>query len=65
MGSGSIVSQLAPHGVIDEYQIIVNPVVLGSGRTMFENLRKKLDMKLTKTRAFRNGKVLLCYAPAA
>jgi dihydrofolate reductase len=36
MGSGSIVSQLAQEGLIDEYQIVVVPVVLGKGRTMFD-----------------------------
>ena len=47
--------------MIDEYQIVVNPVVLGKGRTMFEGLKKKLALKLAKTRAFGNGNVLLCY----
>jgi dihydrofolate reductase len=61
MGSGSIVSQLTQEGLIDEYQIVVNPVVLGKGRTMFEGVKEKLNLKLTKTRAFGNGKVFLCY----
>jgi dihydrofolate reductase len=63
LGSGSIVSQLAQAGLIDEYQIVVNPVVLGKGRTMFEGVRGQLNLKLTKTRAFGNGNVLLCYEP--
>ena len=63
LGSGSIVSQLAPHGLIDEYQIVVIPVVLGKGRTLFEGVQDKVPLKLTKTRAFRNGNVLLCYEP--
>jgi dihydrofolate reductase len=63
MGSGTIISQLAPEGVIDEYQIVVGPIALGSGRTLFEGLREKLPLKLTKTRAFGNGNVLLCYEP--
>jgi dihydrofolate reductase len=65
LGSGSIVSQLAQHGLIDEYQFMVNPVVLGKGRTMFDGIQEKLTLKLTKTRAFGNGNVLLCYEPAA
>jgi len=63
LGSGSIVSQLSEHGLIDEYQIVVNPIVLGKGRTMFDGLRKRLPMKRTKTRTFENGNVLLCYEP--
>jgi dihydrofolate reductase len=65
LGSGSIVSQLAQEGLIDEYQMVVNPVVLGKGRTMFEEVQEKLALKLTKTRAFSNGNVLLCYEPKA
>lgn len=63
MGSGSIVAQLAQEGLIDEFQIVVVPVVLGKGRTMFEGVSTMLTMKPTRTRSFRNGKVLLCYQP--
>jgi dihydrofolate reductase len=62
-GSGSIVSQLAAAGLIDEYQLVVNPVVLGRGRTMFDGVRERLNLKLARTRAFNNGKVVLCYEP--
>jgi dihydrofolate reductase len=65
LGSGSIVSQLAPEGLIDEYQFVVNPVVLGKGRTMFEGVTEKINLKLTKSRTFNNGKVFLCYQPSA
>ena len=65
LGSGTIVSQLAREGLIDEYEVVVNPVVLGKGRTMFEGVEEKLNLKLTKTRAFDNGNVFLCYEPAA
>ena len=61
LGSGSIVSQLAQVGLIDEYHFVVNPVVLGEGKTMFDGVKEKLRLKLTKTRAFGNGNVLLCY----
>ena len=64
LGSGSIVSQLAQEGLIDEYQIVVNPLVLGKGRTMFEGIKDTLPLKLTKSRTFGNGNVLLCYNPA-
>jgi len=64
LGSGSIVAQLARHTLIDEYQILVAPIVLGSGRTMFEGANAPLHFALTKTRAFKNGKVLLCYRPS-
>jgi dihydrofolate reductase len=65
LGSGSIVSQLAQEGLIDEYQVAVNPIVLGKGRTMFDGVKDKLTLKLTKTRPFANGSVVLCYEPMA
>lgn len=61
LGSGSIVTQLAPEGLIDEYQLVVHPIVMGSGRPLFGDLQKRLDLKLSKTRTFRSGKVYLCY----
>jgi dihydrofolate reductase len=45
--------------------MVVNPVVLGKGRTMFDGIKEKLTLKLTKTRTFGNGNVLLCYEPMA
>jgi dihydrofolate reductase len=63
LGSGSIVSQLAQEGLVDEFQIVVNPIVLGKGRTLFEGVSKKLSLKRTKSRAFDNGNVYSCYAP--
>ena len=65
LGSGTIVAQLAQAGLIDEYQLVVNPVVLGAGRTMFDGIQEKQSLQLTKTRAFGNGNVLLCYKPVA
>ena len=64
LGSGSICAQLAKHGLIDEFQIVVNPVALGKGKTMFEGIAEPLPLKLIKTRVFGNGNVLLCYQPA-
>jgi len=63
LGSGSVVSQLAQAGLIDEYQFVVNPVALGQGKTLFAGIREKLTLKLTKTRPFSNGNVLLSYEP--
>ena len=64
LGSGSIVSQLAQEGLIDEYQVLLNPVVIGKGKTMFDGMREKLTLKLVKTRIFKNGNILLSYEPA-
>lgn len=63
LGSGSIVTQFAEQGLIDEYQIMVDPVVLGEGTSIFHGITHKLDLKLTTTRTFGSGVVLLCYQP--
>jgi dihydrofolate reductase len=65
LGSGSIVAQLTQAGLIDEYRILLNPVVLGKGRTMFEGIKDRIKLKLTESRTFGNGNVLLCYVPMA
>src|ERR1041385_3274587 len=61
LGSGSIVCQFAEHGLIDEYQFMVDPVVIGNGTPIFSNIKNKLDLKLTSTKIFKSGVVLLCY----
>jgi dihydrofolate reductase len=65
LGSGTIVSQLTQAGLIDGFQIVVTPIVLGKGRTLFEGVRGKVPLKLTRSRAFGNGNVVLDYEPAA
>jgi dihydrofolate reductase len=63
LGSGNVVSQLALADVIDEYQIVLNPIVLGGGRTMFDGIKERLNLKLTQSRIFRNGRISLSYKP--
>lgn len=62
-GSGTIVQQFTNLGLIDEYRLLLNPIVLGKGKPMFANLNEKLSFKLTNTRPFKNGNVLLTYVP--
>jgi dihydrofolate reductase len=64
MGSASIVSQLAEAGLVDEFQVVVNPVVLGGGKSMFAGIKGRLPLATVRTRAFNNGNVLLCYTRA-
>ena len=64
MGSGTIVSQLSEHRLIDEYQIVVHPIVLGKGKTLFEGVSEKLQLKQTGSRTFGNGNVVITYVPA-
>lgn len=64
-GSGGLVSTLAPHGLIDEYRMIVNPVILGRGQPMFRGLTDRIKLQLTGSRQFTSGTVMLYYHPAA
>ena len=61
LGSGSIVSQLTQARLIDGYQLVVSPIVLGKGRTLFETVQDRVNLKLTQSRAFKNGNVVLWY----
>ena len=63
-GSASIVQQLTNLGVIDEYHLLVHPVVLGSGRPLFEHIQQRVTMKLVKTEPFTSGVVLHIYQRA-
>ncbi|MEO8031280.1 MAG: dihydrofolate reductase family protein [Gemmatimonadota bacterium] len=62
LGSGTIVAQLAQEQLIDEIQVVVVPLVLGTGRSLFAGSRR-LPLTLTSSRAFGNGNVVLSYAP--
>ncbi|MFL5609651.1 MAG: hypothetical protein ACJ78G_02950 [Gemmatimonadaceae bacterium] len=46
---------------MDQYQVVVNNVVLGKGRTMFEGVKNRMDLKLANARSFKNGNVVLTY----
>jgi dihydrofolate reductase len=61
-GSANLLSTLIQMGLVDEHRIMVNPVVLGSGTPLFQGIRNPLNLELLKTRTFRSGNVLLCYA---
>ena len=64
LGSGSILPQFADVGLIDAYQFMVDPVAIGRGTSILNGLKNKLDLKLTETKTFESGVVLLCYQPA-
>jgi dihydrofolate reductase len=62
-GSGSIVSTFMQLGLIDEYRIIVNPVVLGNGKPLFNGINDKQNLKLLKTKVLRSAVVILYDQP--
>jgi dihydrofolate reductase len=64
-GSGSIVSQLTEHGLVDEYRFVVSPVLLGDGQTLLKGLPASTRLELLEAKSYPSGTVMLCYAPAA
>jgi dihydrofolate reductase len=60
-GSGSIVSQLTEHGLIDEYQFVLCPVFLGSGRPLLTGVSKNSKLELVEAKPYLSGDVLLRY----
>jgi dihydrofolate reductase len=63
MGSSDLAVSLAERGLIDEFRIMVNPILLGEGKPVFKGLNGDLRLKLLQARTFRSGNVLLTYAP--
>lgn len=64
LGSGSIVSQLADARLVDEFQLVIHPLVLGKGRTLFETVGGRRDLRFVRSRSFTNGNLVVWYEPA-
>jgi dihydrofolate reductase len=62
LGSGTVVREFANLGLIDEYAIVVVPILLGAGKPLFEGVRET-PIELVESRSFRNGLVVLRYRP--
>jgi dihydrofolate reductase len=62
-GSASIVQALMSLGLIDEYHLLVHPVVLGGGKPLFANIKDRVNLKLLTTKTDPSGVVLLYYQP--
>jgi dihydrofolate reductase len=65
LGSPGIVSTFMNLGLIDEYQLLVQPIVLGKGKPLFKDLKDRHNLKLLKTKKFNSGVVGLFYQPIA
>jgi dihydrofolate reductase len=60
-GSGRVVQALTRLGAIDEYRLVVNPVVLGTGSRLFDGLEEKRNLRLTESASWPSGCVALTY----
>jgi dihydrofolate reductase len=64
LGSGSILTRFAEEGLIDEFQFMVDPVVIAGGTPVFNGVQYQLDLQCIRVKQFKTGAVLLCYRPA-
>ena len=60
-GGASLAQILVREGLIDEYRLLVNPVVLGKGSRLFQDIPERIPLKLVASKAFRGGVVRLHY----
>lgn len=63
LGSGSLLTQFAEVGLMDEYQIMIDPVAIGKGTTLFSGIKKTLSLQLSHSRVHDSGVILLFYRP--
>jgi len=61
VGTSDLAVSFIKEGLIDEFRFMINPVVVGGGRRIFEGLNRKLDLELMESRNFASGNVLLYY----
>jgi dihydrofolate reductase len=62
-GSASLIQTLTNHGLIDEYQVLVHPVIVGGGKPLFQNIGHLVKLKLVNTKTHPSGVVVLFYQP--
>jgi dihydrofolate reductase len=63
-GSGDVVDELTRHGLIDEYRLMVHPILVGSGKKLFQGLASTTDLRLADTVTTDTGVAILTYAKA-
>lgn len=61
VGSPSLIVALTQLDLIDEYQLCVHPIILGSGLTLFKNITDRVNLKLLNTKTFDSGSIVLYY----
>lgn len=64
LGSGNLTAEFTRLGLVDEFRLMVNPVILGKGVPLFKDIEQQVKLKLVQTRPFKSGNMLLYYQPA-
>lgn len=63
-GGAGLVSSFIRENLIDEYHLFINPSIIGKGKTIFSNLKERMDLRLVKATPSATGIVILHYIPA-
>jgi dihydrofolate reductase len=64
-GSPTLTASLIEQGLVDELRVMVQPILLGAGKSLFAALHQRVPVTLERTTVFRSGNVLLHYRPLA
>src|SRR6185436_1051671 len=64
VGSPSLIVALINLNLIDEFQLNVQPIILGNGLQLLKNIKERTNLKLLKTKTFSSGSITLYYEPA-
>jgi dihydrofolate reductase len=63
VGSPSLIVALTNLSLIDEFQLCVQPIILGKGLPLLKNINDRINLKLLKTKTFGSGSIVLYYEP--
>jgi dihydrofolate reductase len=64
VGGSDLASSFLEQGLMDELRIVLTPILLGAGKTVFDAIKKRYPLKLLSTKSFKSGNVVLTYEPA-
>ena len=64
VGGIDLAASFLEQGLLDELRIILTPILLGAGKTVFDAIKKRCPLKLLSTKSFKSGNVILIYEPA-
>ncbi|HEY5273521.1 MAG TPA: dihydrofolate reductase family protein [Acidimicrobiales bacterium] len=65
IGSAHLSANLAEAGLLDELRVMICPIVLGQGRSLFEDLKRRVSLTLFGVRQFNSGNLVLTYRPSS
>jgi dihydrofolate reductase len=64
VGGSDLAASFLEQGLIDELHVILTPILLGGGKTVFDGIKKRYPLRLLSTKEFKSGNVVVIYEPA-